>query len=184
MNGPGRRCGARARHGGRCKLPAGHGTDHVGFGSCKLHGGATPAGRESAKRARARTEVAVFGLPVDIDPRDALLQEVCRTAGHVAWLRDRIASLPEAELPSSAWVPLYQEEREHLVRVSKSAADAGVQERSVRVAEEQGRLLAGVIRAILGELDLSEFQRAVAPMIVRRHLMALAAPDQPDETEP
>ena len=37
------RCGARARStGGRCRKPAGWGTDHNGVGRCRLHGGATP----------------------------------------------------------------------------------------------------------------------------------------------
>lgn len=36
-------CGARKRQGpGVCKQVAGWGTDHVGAGRCKLHGGATP----------------------------------------------------------------------------------------------------------------------------------------------
>lgn len=33
-------CGAKKRQGeGTCALPAGWGTDHVGYGRCKLHGG-------------------------------------------------------------------------------------------------------------------------------------------------
>jgi hypothetical protein len=35
------RCGAKTRN-GNCKLPAGHGTNHVGQGRCKLHGGNNP----------------------------------------------------------------------------------------------------------------------------------------------
>lgn len=43
-------CGRPKRDGSgdECGLPAGWGTDHVGEGACKLHGGATPRGRESA----------------------------------------------------------------------------------------------------------------------------------------
>ena len=37
-------CGAKTRAGTPCKRPAGWGTDHVGEGRCKLHGGATPRG--------------------------------------------------------------------------------------------------------------------------------------------
>ena len=39
-------CGATNRHGEPCGLPAGWGTDHVGDGRCKLHGGASPRGEE------------------------------------------------------------------------------------------------------------------------------------------
>lgn len=36
-------CSAKKRQGsGRCRQPAGWGTNHVGSGRCKLHGGATP----------------------------------------------------------------------------------------------------------------------------------------------
>lgn len=35
-------CGARTRNGGRCRNPLGAGTNHVGQGRCKLHGGASP----------------------------------------------------------------------------------------------------------------------------------------------
>ena len=35
-------CGAKTRAGHPCKRPAGAGTDHLGAGRCKLHGGATP----------------------------------------------------------------------------------------------------------------------------------------------
>ncbi|MFW6437717.1 MAG: hypothetical protein ACOCZ7_01780 [Armatimonadota bacterium] len=40
-------CGAKTRAGTRCELRAGWGTDHVGEGRCKLHGGKTPRGADS-----------------------------------------------------------------------------------------------------------------------------------------
>lgn len=40
-------CGAKTRAGSPCRLPAGWGTDHVGEGRCKLHGGASPRGVDS-----------------------------------------------------------------------------------------------------------------------------------------
>lgn len=36
------KCGAKTRSGTPCKKRAGWGTDHVGQGRCKLHGGASP----------------------------------------------------------------------------------------------------------------------------------------------
>lgn len=43
-------CGASKRDGSgdTCSLPAGWGTDHVGEGKCKLHGGSSPRGKEAA----------------------------------------------------------------------------------------------------------------------------------------
>jgi hypothetical protein len=39
-------CNATTSEGEPCKLPAGWGTDHVGEGRCKLHGGASPRGED------------------------------------------------------------------------------------------------------------------------------------------
>src|SRR5690242_13968896 len=55
-------CGARKRQprypGDRCARPAGWGTEHYGFGRCKLHGGATPY-----KHGRYSRVVREFHLP-------------------------------------------------------------------------------------------------------------------------
>jgi len=40
-------CGATNREDQPCGLPAGWGTDHVGEGRCKLHGGASPTGKDN-----------------------------------------------------------------------------------------------------------------------------------------
>jgi hypothetical protein len=39
-------CGAKTRAGHPCKRPAGWGTDHVGSGRCRMHGGASVKGVE------------------------------------------------------------------------------------------------------------------------------------------
>lgn len=184
------------RSGDACKLPAGFGTDHLGFGSCKFHGGTTPSGSMSAGAAMARSFAALYGEPIDIDPVEALLQEVRRSAGHVAWLGDQIRSMgdddgtgdgdprhlllsmTEQGWKMSAFVQEYRKEREHLARVAKVAIDAGIAERHVRIAEQQGALVAGVIQSILGRLNLTPEQRTVAPAIVRGELLALSASDQ------
>lgn len=46
----------------------------------------------------AEHAVATYGLPRDIDPSEALLDEVRWTAGHVSWLRDRIQELEQDAL--------------------------------------------------------------------------------------
>lgn len=46
-------CGAKTRAGTPCRRPAGWGTDHVGEGRCKLHGGKStgaPKGNQNAKK--------------------------------------------------------------------------------------------------------------------------------------
>ena len=74
----GPRCGAKKHQGdGTCTQVAGWGTDHVGEGPCKLHGGST---RSVAKGSRlrlverkARAVMETYGLPIETSPADALL---------------------------------------------------------------------------------------------------------------
>jgi hypothetical protein len=95
-NQPAQRCGATNRQGNPCGKPAGWGTDHNGTGHCRLHGGASPNGRKHAQAQQAVAAVVTYGLAREIDPHQALLEELHRTAGHVAWLQIKVAEL-EAE---------------------------------------------------------------------------------------
>jgi hypothetical protein len=188
MSNPGPQCGATNRAGTPCQQTAGWGTDHAGVGRCKLHGGASPAGRKAAQRVIAADAVVTFGLPRDVDPATALLEEVARTAGAIAWLQGKIRALPEGELVEtrtvpadgtmgramvSVWLELYARERSHLVRCAAAAIAGGVAERQVRLAEAQGEILADVIRGILTDLDLSAEQEARVHEVVPRHLRAV-----------
>lgn len=39
-----------------------------------------------------------YGVPVDIDPEDALREEIHRTVGHVRWLAEKVAGLGDDEV--------------------------------------------------------------------------------------
>ena len=39
-----------------------------------------------------------FGLPREVDPHEALLEEVHRMAGHVAWLGELVAALERKQI--------------------------------------------------------------------------------------
>lgn len=123
---------------------------------------------------KAAEAVRVLGLPVDVSPTDALLQEVQWTAGHVAWLRGKVQELEPESLvwgattkkvdragavvetaegsAPSVWYELYARERDHLVKVSAAALRAGVEERKVRLAESQGNIVIELIRRVLDGL--------------------------------
>jgi hypothetical protein len=53
------------------------------------------------------------------------------------------------------------------------AISLGIAERAVKLAETYGEMLAQLIQGILGDLELTDEQRAKAPVIVRRHLIAI-----------
>lgn len=169
---------------------------------CHAHGGR--AAQSKAKAAERMSEqraikaMQTYGLPLDISPGDALLQEVRHTAGHVAWLREKVRELEDSDLvwgmteqaekkatefegvdttygaKPNVWVDLYMRERKHLIDVAKAALSAGIEERKVRLAEQQGALVADVIRGILADLDLSADQRERVGEVVPRRLRALA----------
>jgi hypothetical protein len=151
------RCGADTGH-GSCKQPAGWGTEHVGIGRCKLHGGSTPSHVVAARQVQAREAVVTYGLPVDVSPAEALLEEVRWTAGHVVWLRERVQALEADGVADSVWVDLYQRERKHGVDVAAAAVRAGVDVAMVRLKERQGEALVVALRRLMDGLGLSERQ--------------------------
>lgn len=171
--------------GDRCTRTAGWGTEHPGFGSCKWHTGDTPAGVAHAEKERAKLAVEQFGIPVETTPQDALLREVHRSAGVVFYLDGVVQELQEEKLKQyttddegkkwereSVWVRMYRDERAHLVKVCAEAIKCGVAERQVKLAEQQGLLIAQAIRGILTDLDVINHPDAAAT--VRRHLSLVA----------
>lgn len=172
---------------------------------CRTHGSGAKHARAAAARKVAEEKAAglvrTYGLKVDTTPTEALLDEVQWTAGHVAWLRQRVQDIetgdgdaPTAlvwgttrrktggddwgeteEAKPNPWIALYQQERTHLLKVCAAAISAGIEERRVKLAEHQGALVAQAIRAILGDLDLTVDQQAKVSEIVPRHLRALAS---------
>jgi len=176
-----------------CRRVAGFGTEHLGTGRCKYHGGNSPShairaerDRHQADLDRASHEVARLGLPLDVDPQEALLQEVHRSAGAVAYLQRIVSSLEVDELKQTTsdnvgrdwerpavWIELYENERKLLVAASQAAIRCGVAERQVRIAERQGELIANAVRAILTDLGVLNHPRATE--VVRRELTAAGA---------
>lgn len=168
----------------------------AGQARCRMHGGASPqalaAARRRGEHAAAAQAVRTLGLPREVEPDEALTEELHRTAGAVTYLGSEVAALPADGLYQrylgtggvlwerpSVLVELYSVERDRMVRVARTAIDAGLQERQVRLAEQLGGLLAAVLEGLMGdpELNLTAAQRAVAPAVVNRHL-ALLAGDQ------
>lgn len=90
-------CKSHRRAGGPCAQPRMR-EQQV----CRLHGGKSPqalaAAERRAQERAGREAVVTYGLPVDVSPTEALLEEVRWTAGHVRWLRDRVQELEQAQL--------------------------------------------------------------------------------------
>lgn len=172
-------CGAwikrRDKH---CEQPKGHGTDHPGSGHCRWHFGSTQAGREFAAK-QAGMQILKYTTPLEIDPTAALLQELYRTAGQVRYLDTKIAEWEldtTEEIPDSQrqWLLVHRAERKHMVEVAKSALMAGVAEREIRLAEQQGAILADAIEKILERMQLTPAQLDLIPEVVPSVLRAVS----------
>jgi hypothetical protein len=188
------RCGADTKAGGKCRKPAGWGTGHVGAGACRLHLGSTSNHELSGQVMLARREQAVMGMPLAIEPQGAILECIRIAAGEVAYASERIAALDaedavgavrrqsehedaEGKLSSDIrfdapavhiWITVRRQAMDRLVSYSFAALRSGIEERRVRVAEQQGMLLAQAIQGILRELGVSD--RPEVAGVVRKHL--------------
>ena len=191
-----RQCVARRRDGERCTRWAVKGAT-----VCPTHGGSIGRVRAAAARRRDRSAAeqaaATLGLPVDVDPGQALVEELHRAAGAVAWLAAQVATLDPEEVvwgtvvdrdgehgyterraAPNVWVVLLAEWVDRKARIAKAALDAGVQERHIRIEEAKGEAIGRLIAAVLDdpELALSVDQQALARQVAARHLRALPTP--------
>lgn len=176
---PERRCQAHFRKGERAGEQC---TQYamVGQKVCHKHGGAAKHAREAGQRRFKQQKLAVkmaaLGLPREVDPATALLEEVWRSAGHVAWLGQVVgalqhdaAQLAESRLVDgtevSVWVRLYNDERDRLAKVSKMALDAGVAQALVDIAHAQSAQLIRYTDALLRALGHDPDAPAVRELV-------------------
>lgn len=196
------KCKGKNREGWPCgKWPIKGGAVCASHGGAAGQVKAAAARRESEAAAAAELSkaMATLGQPAgDIDPAKALLDEIAWTHAHVQWLRSKVQSLtseglvwgksqtdqgigPQGPVDTkteksgpNVWYQMYLTEREHLVKVTTAALRAGIEERRVKLAEQQGDLVAAVVNRILAALNLTPEQAAQVPIIVPREFRALA----------
>lgn len=165
-------CEAHARHGGRCRRPAGWGTVHKGRGPCRLHGGCLPNVivhyEQEAAVAFAR---AALGDKVSIDPLEAMVQSVQLAAGIVEYYRMQLSEIEDE--PSPALTRAYRRAVLDLSRCAATALKANVEERRSAMEEETANLIAGAIDRAAAPLELTRDERAAFAQRVGEELKAL-----------
>ena len=183
-----RRCTAHSRSGAQCKRSAA-----LGSTVCASHGGKAPQVKAAAARRlqeeAAQEAIATYGLPVEVEPHTALLEELHRSGGHVRWLGAVVAALDTedgrgrliektmfGEQPA-VWIKLYKDERRHFADVARACVAAGIEERRVKIAEAEALLVADVFRRVYDdpELGLTAGQRKAAMTATARHLRLVAS---------
>jgi hypothetical protein len=174
-------CGAHRANqepGVTCTQPAGWGTNHVGIGRCKRHGGSTHTHERAAVVEIARRECDRLGIPIEIDPGEALIRAVWEAEGNLAFYRAQVQSLDDVTTTeygpqgshkevTHPLVALYHDAERWRAQVDLAALKAGVEERRLRLAQSDSRaLFSSVIAAIEAAkltTDQAEvFRRALA----------------------
>lgn len=180
-----RKCGATKRQGerGKCSKGAGWGTSHPGYGACKLHGGSTPSGIKAAAAEQAREfAVGMLGHEADVDPLSSALQAVRLAAGATAYYRVQLATLGR-DAPD-ALIESYERAIERQARIAKTAVDAGVAERLVRIAERTAEQISLAAEEALAEVGAPpEMRREFAASFGRALARLEEAPIEGTATE-
>lgn len=175
------KCGATKRDGtgDHCRRPAGWGTDHVGTGCCKLHGGNTSGQRTGALKQQAERALADMNAP----PVDNPLTELARITGQVvAWkdqMADRVNELTSLRYSTEggeqlrAEVALFERALDRCEKFLTAMARLNIDERLARITEQQADTVTYAVIAVLEELGLTAEQQAEARRGVARHLRAV-----------
>ncbi len=181
-------CHARAKATGeRCRRAAIRGGT-----VCPVHGGRAPQVVAAAKRRREAAEVEeeVRGLLAFTsfegvrDPLEALARLADESIAFKEALGARVNDLAgQIRYKASgagteqlrAEVALYERALDRTARMLDALAKSGFEERRVRMSEQQGALVAEVLRRVFARLDLSEAQRALVPTVVPEELRAIGS---------
>lgn len=194
-------CTAHRRNGDQCGNHAVKGANVCRMHGGAIPAVKAAAARRVAEQKAAKA-MSLLAAPVDIDPAQALLELVQWTAGEVRYWRAEVNRISEEQPEALTWGPTKQEAGEgpqgpidtttmeatppvayrmlesaqdRLAKYAAAALRAGVEERRVRLAEDQGALVAQVIRRILDRLDLAEWQAELVSTVVPEELRALAS---------
>jgi hypothetical protein len=155
-----------ARGGAACRL-----LPMAGQTVCGSHGGrarrAKAAGARRVAEVKAVRLAARWGVPIEVDGHDAVIGQIHVWAGIERFYRERAEQLTDDEkiwgrtrhkdggddygttfeAKPHIWIVLHERASLNLVRVAAEAIRAGIDERQVRLAEQQGARTADVIKA-------------------------------------
>ena len=179
------KCKAHTTKGHPCKKPPIRGGT-----VCSTHGGTAQQVRRKAQQRLALQKARDLALGIadpDITPEEAIIDLVREAAGNVELYRTAVAELELEEgsayvrtgsvsKPNEAephvLVRMYDAERSRLLQYAKVAAELGISERLVRIAEQRGELFARVVNAALSDdrLGLSAEQKRLAPGVIAGYL--------------
>lgn len=188
-----------------CSKNAGYGTEHVGYGNCKFHGGSTPNGVTSGQRMMIKEESAAvlveeakvprtlserLSVPTPIAPPEV---EVLKLAGEMKeWtgeMRERMSELQSLDITDAAGieharalVELYERAIDRYSELIQFMIKIGVRERVVAIQEQQGQALALLVLGLITnpQLNLSTVQIDLARELFAERARAMGSRLSPD----
>lgn len=178
-----RYCGARKHQGeGTCKRPPGWGTDHVGHGRCKLHGGSTVDQGKAARAAKAEAEARTVLATLDVSPVENPLDALKRLAGQaVAWQealavcvnrlgdRFRYEGVAGGEQLRSE-MALYERAMDRCGQILGLIAKLNIDERLAVISEKQAEVVITAIDAALAHAGVHGTAAAEAKRVAATRL--------------
>lgn len=141
---------------------------HRAAALCEVWGQMVAALDAKAEREARQAETLRGELGYDVDRDPASPNDLVVRPGDLL-----LALNYRGEAHVHPFVTEYQTALDRRARFAKLCIDAGIAERQVRLAEQQGRLIAQAIRGILSELGVAD--RPEVPAVVRRHLALVSA---------
>lgn len=192
-----------------CSKNAGYGTvTHVGYGTCKFHGGSTPNGATSGERLMIKEESNAIVIkerplprtvgerlsaPSPIAPPEV---EVLKLAGEMKeWasvMREKISDLSSFDITDAAGieharalVELYERALDRYSELIQFMIKIGVRERVVAIQEQQGQALASLVLSLITnpQLNLSTIQIDLARTLFSERARAMGSRLSPDWAE-
>ncbi|MFE5037179.1 hypothetical protein [Streptomyces sp. NPDC056683] len=186
--GDGPKCGAQKRQGkpgDLCTFVAGWGTDHVGFGHCRLHGGNTRTQRTSAREQMADAEARQVLATLDVAPVADPFAALSRLAGQVLAWQEAISSIvndlgerlryegASGSEQLRAEIALYERAMDRTGHVLGMIAKLNIEDRMARVTERQADALVSALEAALAAAGVTGQQADEARKAAARHLRAV-----------
>lgn len=167
-------CGAKKKNGETCRAFAGQGTEHFGTGKCRWHLGNTKNHKQAAVTTQAKARMVRLGMPMEVEPHQALLWLLHSGSGHCAWLMQEIAAMENVGgFEGQVLVHLYGEQREELRKVAETCLKAGAKEAELHLAERLGDAMATAFRSAFRAVpSLTEKQQRA---LVETFFLELAA---------
>lgn len=149
---------------------------------------------------RAAEAVATYGIKSDLPPGVALIDEAQWSHGHVIWLRDVVQMIDRealvwgvseeheknaGEFPGvdvkklaspNVWLELYHKERRLHLDLVKTCETLRLEDRRQRWNERFSEMMLAIMGAMLAdpEMQASDRQRALLPVLLERHVAAIA----------